>query len=382
MPVESTKARNTIIIIALMLVSFMFGKVSLFGNELSDSINNTAEITTSDIVLSSVQPSGSIDSIATESADSTLDSSLYFSQEEFQYAGVPRYTITGRMPLKETKINALNFSIFAGVFTGFMVGQHIAQMETIWKEQGEFKFYEDGRYALWADKAGHIFGCYFTSYMLSELFMMSGFSWDAATLWGGLLGLGYSTYVEILDGYGKNWGFSPSDWYADVAGAALFIGQKYFPVLQNFTPKFMYVPANWHGELKRKPSDFFIDDYSSHSLWLSVNVYNLLPDKLKQYWLPWLEISFGYAARNLCDPINPENQCDPNRSFAMYEDVWGSPRFIIALDYNLAQILPDGPKFWNWLRQSLNYFKFPSPAIEIGRETRFYLLYPFSLNIK
>lgn len=344
-----------------------------------------------DSISSNFSHNNNLDTIAVDSAFAELpdttalnantDTSKYVSQSEFMYGDVPRYTITGRMPLKNTEIDALNFTIFSTVFTGFMVSQHIIQMQTIWKEQGDFKFNEDGRYALWADKVGHFFGAYFTAYNLSELLMMSGFSLDAATVWGGMLGLSYSTYVEILDGFGKNWGFSPSDFYSDVAGAALFIGQSYVPFLQNFTPKFMYVPADWHGELRRKPSDMFIDDYSSHSMWITVNVHNILPDSWKKYWLPWLDISFGYAARNLCDPFNPNSPCDTTRSFLIYDDVRGSPRFIIALDYNLVKILPDGVPFWNWLKQTLNHFKMPSPAIEIGEVTRFHLLYPFSINL-
>jgi hypothetical protein len=61
--------------------------------------------------------------------------------------------------------------------------------------------------------------------------------------------------------------------------------------------------------------------------------------------------------------------------------VFGSPRFIIALDYNLVKLLPDGGSFWNWFKQTLNFWKFPSPAIEIGEQVRFFLFYPFTINI-
>jgi hypothetical protein len=302
---------------------------------------------------------------------------IYISAESFYYANNQRYTITGELPLKESDIRPWNFGIFLGVTTGFMVGQHIVQVNTIWDEKAEFKFLEDGEYALWADKAGHFFGTFLTSYVFKEGFLQAGLSYETSMILGSLMGLSYTTYVEIMDGYGAKWGFSPSDMYLNIAGAAFHIGQYYVPFLQNFTPKFMYFPAPWHGDRHRVPSDMFIDDYSSHTLWLSVNVHNLLPDNLQNYWPPWLELSFGYAVRNLC---SPGFNCDPNISDPVSDIAWGNQKYIIALDYNLVQLLPDGPNFWNWFRQSLNYFKLPSPAVEFGSgEARFYLIYPFKL---
>ncbi len=309
------------------------------------------------------------------------EDTLKTKEKETFFAGSKRYTILGDNPPTETNIKPIPLAITAGAVTGVFIAQHYLQLNTIWKEQSDFHIVEDGRYALYADKAGHFFGTYFTAYLMSESLMLSGFSYETSNIIGTCIGLGYTTYVEILDGYGKNWGFCPSDFYADIAGAAFHFSQIYVPFMQNFTPKFTYIPANWHGELKRKPSDMFIDDYSSHTLWLSVNVYNLLPEEMKKYWVPWLQISFGYAARNLCNPLDQTLNCDPNRSKQIYNDVWGNPKFIISLDYNLIELLPDGPGFWNWFKQTLNNFKLPSPAIEFGDVTKFYLLYPFSINL-
>ncbi|MCX7736144.1 MAG: YfiM family protein [Candidatus Kapabacteria bacterium] len=308
----------------------------------------------------------------------TNDNTLYVNFNNFTYADKHRYTIDGSQPLEFTKIKPIPAILFGAGYTGIFVLQHIGQMKTIWKETGKFHFQEDGYYALYSDKAGHFFGTYLSSYVLSETMMTIGFSWDAASIWGAVLGLAYTTYVEINDGFAVNWGFSMSDFYADIAGAGFFLAQHYIPFLQNFTPKFMYMPSPWTGNNYRIPSEMFIDDYSSHTLWLSVNVYNLLPDNLKKYWIPWLEISFGYAVRNLCDPIN--YKCPPE-SEKFSDLVYGNPKFIIALDYDLVKMLPDGGNFWNWLKQSLNHFKLPSPAIEFGSTTKFYLIYPIPIKI-
>lgn len=318
-----------------------------------------------------------------EPADSSIavDRDKYLPDSLFTFAGSPMYTITGDKPLLETRLRPVTASIVGASYIGLFYLQHQLQMNTIWKEQGDFKFMEDGQYALYSDKAGHVFGAYLTSYFFRETFVVSGMSWEMSNILGAALGLSYSTYVEILDGFGVNWGFSPTDFYADIGGAALFLGQYYWPFLQNFTPKFMYFPADWHGEMPRKNADAFIDDYSSHTLWLSVNVHNLLPDNMKPYWPDWLELSFGYAARNLCAP---QHGCDEYTSKLHTFDngairVYGDPKFIIALDYNLAKLLPEGGSFWNWTKQTLNWFKLPSPAVEIGSDVRFFLVYPFPL---
>ncbi len=308
------------------------------------------------------------------------DSSIYVPLKNFVYADNVRYTISGSPPLEDTKLKTTPTILFASGLTCVFIAQHIGQLQTIWKEMGDFTFTEDIEQDMWADKCGHFYGSYLASYILSESMMEVGFSWEAATVWGGVLGLSYSTYVEILDGFGENWGFSPSDFYADIAGAVFFIGQHYIPFLQNFTPRFSYIPAELYGEDSRQPSTMFIDDYSSQSFWISANVENMLPEKMKPYWADWLQISFGYAARNLCAPLVEGSDCDPNKSEVRNGNiVWGSPRYIVALDVDYVKALPDCGKFGNWLKQSLNFFKLPTPAVEFSKKgTKFYLLYPFA----
>lgn len=298
---------------------------------------------------------------------------------QYRIADKPLFTITGNKINSITKIKPIPIGIFAGTYAVVFYLQHIGQTQTIWKNRGKFHIAEDNDYALFTDKAGHFYGSFLTSYALTHSLLECGFNYDWAIAIGTFLGLGYSTYVEILDGFAVEWGFSPSDFYSDLAGGLFFLGYSYIPFIQNFTPKFMYFPPRWFNSHSRVPSTMFIDDYSAHTLWLSFNVYNVLPEGLKKYWPRWLEISFGYAARNLCGGTN--SRCDPSVSEPVSKNAWGNRKYIIALDYDLVKLLPDGPPFWNWLKQSLNFFKLPSPAIEFGSPTRFYLLYPFPLRI-
>ncbi len=313
----------------------------------------------------------SIDSVHFDESDS-----LKLTQNEFFYADNPLYTINGELPNRQTKIKPIPAIILGGLYGGVFVLQHVGQMNTIWKDRTDFRFLEDGNYGLYVDKLGHFYGCYTTSYFARESFMWAGFSRESSVWYGALLGLVYSTYVEILDGYGINWGFSPSDFYFDVAGTAFSVAQYYIPFLQNFSPKFQYIPSNWFGERKRVPSEIFIDDYSSQVFWLSANIHNMLPQSMKDYWPSWLQLSIGYTARNLCVPGYKE--CEGKQYDVMLPNVSGDPKYILALDYDLVKLLPEGGSFWNWLRQSLNLIKLPSPAIEFSKSsTKFYLMYPF-----
>jgi hypothetical protein len=301
---------------------------------------------------------------------------------EFLYADMQRYVLAGGTPRKKTDFQILPFSIFAGTLTGLFILQHEMQMKTIWKEHTpNLKFQDDWAQELWLDKFGHFYGVYTASYFLREGFVMSGLSWNTSNNLAAGIGLLYSTYVEILDGYGEKWGFSKTDWFADLAGGMFFAAQNYVPFLQNFTPKFMFIPSQWFGYTPRIPHDIFIDDYSSQVFFISINVHNILPENWKKYYPSWLELSVGYTVRNHLENLAPERQnLEPCAECVSWEaGYWGSPRLIIALDYNLAKLLPDGGNTWNWFKQSLNLLKLPSPALEIGKVTRFYLIFPFKI---
>lgn len=323
-----------------------------------------------------------LDSVSLQSIDSLKHQIKYIPETEFNYADTRRYILVGGTPQIETKIKLVPSAIFAGTLTGLFILQHQMQMKTIWKDHSPlFRIQEDGPQELWLDKVGHVYGAYTSAYFLREGLIASGLSWKAANNWAAILGVTYSTYVEILDGYGAHWGFSPSDWYADIAGGIFFAAQNYVPFLQNFSPKFLYVPSEWTGYTSRIPHDMFIDDYSSQFFFMSINVYNILPDKWKKYYPEWLELSIGYTVRNILENLHPDRQhlvpCDECVSWE--PGYWGSPRLVIALDYNLAKLLPNGGNTWNWFKQTLNLFKLPSPALEIGKVTRFYIVFPFKL---
>jgi hypothetical protein len=301
-----------------------------------------------------------------------------------QWLGDTRWTFTNYQPTLETDIRPLPAVISGLAVAGLFTAQHLAQAQTIWADKSEFKFLEDGNYALYLDKPGHVFSSYYASYFFSDAFLAAGVGFESSMLAGGLMGFGYTLYIEILDGYGANWGFSTTDMIANTLGSGLYIAQAYVPELSSLQLKFSYWPGEWHGERSRQPHDFFVDDYSSQTFYLSLNLHDVLPESARDFWPDWLNVAMGYAARNLCDGADPTLDCSYS-TYSMDSDqyggaVYGQRRFVFALDYDLQRLIPEGPPWINWLVQTANFVKWPAPAVEYSIEEdrfRFFLAYPF-----
>ncbi|HYM20477.1 MAG TPA: hypothetical protein VEW28_05670 [Candidatus Kapabacteria bacterium] len=297
------------------------------------------------------------------------DTSKYIPQEQFTWAGRERFILDGSEPLRVTQIKPATLYGLEGTYLGVLVALHIYQENTFWRQSTSFRVRDNWDESLGANYGGHFVAGYFVSYISTEFLLASGVSTKLAPIYGSLMGLGYQTYVEVLDGYGIDFELSPYETYAQTLGVVYYLASQYSPLLQNFIPKFNYYPSAWYHQLPKNGSQTPIDDYSAWNFWMSVNIPNLTGGALKPVWPDWLHLAVGYGARNLGDP--------------------GESRIVtLALDYDLVKLLPDGSPTWNWFKQTLNFFKFPSPTIEwrFSRDgwknmgTRFYLLYPFQIG--
>lgn len=311
-----------------------------------------------------------IDSLQNLLKEKSPDGELeYFPLEEFTFAGNRRYILDGSRPLAKTNLRPIPTAIVGTAVAALAYQLHTVQ-SSWWTGNEQFGFIEDWDFAYQADKVGHLYSGYLASYVAHEAFLVSGVSRNTSIWAGGAIGLLYQTYVETYDGWNfPNWGFSFSDEYFNTLGAGLFVAQHYVPFLQNFQPKWQYIPATKTGERPRNNATTdgnFIDDYNSNTFWMSINVDNMLPASLEGYWPDWLMLSVGYGARNI------ETGHDDERA----------RRVMIGLDYNFVEMLPDGPDSWNWVKQSLNLFKFPAPTLEFSRGiTTFRILYPFQIRL-
>ena len=280
------------------------------------------------------------------------------------FGGYPRFLINGQtIPLKSHLRQ-----VPAGIFTIFtMTGLYAihTQISTVWwhsNEKTHFFFGNDWNTSLQADKLGHFYATYIWSAYFSEGLMFSGLEKNNSAVFGASMGFIYQMYIETLDGFFAPWGFSTTDAIADLAGSGFYLLHNYIPESQYIIPKWNTFSPRWLGSKDWIYRKTWFDLYNTSSYWFSVDIYHYFPENVKKYWLPWLNISAGYAVRGFDTGIL-------------------SRKYLLSLDYNLLALFPESHGSVRWLLYSLNFVKFPSPAIEIGDKLKFYLLFPFEIKL-
>ena len=247
-----------------------------------------------------------------------------------------------------THINPVKFGIVSGVTAGGFVVGHVVLNNLWWKGERSdfhFNFDEDWKYALGSDKFGHAYFPYLATDIYEGAFVWSGMD-STTALWSAAgFTLFYQTYIEVRDGFSKQYGFSFGDFGADVLGAGYPIAQHYIPALRNFTFKISFDPS---AEYKAGHYNAIIDDYESAYGWLSINVHNLLPESWQEWYPKWINLAIGHSVKNIyLSPVN------------------GYHEWYLALDWNLEGLPGDG-WFWNVVKHYLNYYHLPSPAVRVS----------------
>lgn len=251
------------------------------------------------------------------------------------------------------------FYIVNGTILAGMAGIRIYQANGWWQgNRRSFHFKEDIHYAAHVDKIAHFWSAALLSQVLYTGYRWTGMEEGRARLWGAAGAALFSTYVEVEDGF-STWGFDRLDFAGDVFGAFWPVARYYLPYLANFDLKWMYLPSqNLH-----KPGDFpgqkhlIFDDYEGYSFWLSFKVNNLLPDAWEPYWPDFLCLAAGYRARDILDPSLRRGE------------------FMIGLDLDMTKVIPDDTWFLRSLGESLNYLRFPLPAVRVSRGAVWYGIY-------
>lgn len=326
-----------------------------------DSLSTIAAVTPADSADSAVR---SVMGITPEPNSIEMDDFPRLEPSEYIYAGRQRYTLSGKMPYRETHIKSGTMMAFGGALLGLATA--ITWYQQAWYPDSTlsaFHFQTDWGYSKGYDKAGHMFGGWMASYCSYEAFLASGLSREDAAGWGAAGGIFFQTFMEVQDGF-HTYGFDWTDAVSNVIGAGYFYAQQKVPFLQNFDPKWSVGPTGRDSarEAAQIRNRIIVDDYDRQDAWLSAKMHNLLPSNLQPYWPKWLQLAVGAGARDV-----------ELRGYYAYRTLH------IALDYDLVEMLPDMGSFGNWLIQGLNHFKFPAPALQVWPKVQFKLLYPFSL---
>ena len=196
----------------------------------------------------------------------------------------------------------------------------------------------------------------YSTYVISHFFSAgleaANFHPETA-MWLSLIGgLGIQLYVEVNDGFGPNWGFSPGDALFDVLGGLYTIGQYYIPYSKNFQMRVSYWPSEalLNGN---KPDNNFSDDYEGQKLWLAFRMKQLLPEKISKYWPSFLMLSVGMAIADYDKPKKKHQE------------------FYIAFDLDAEQI-PLYGGVWQFLKNTLNFVHLPMPGVRVSPDAAFF----------
>lgn len=284
-------------------------------------------------------------------------------QAESSAAFKPRFNILNEIgevnppaafdPFK-TELNYPTLYGLGALYLGSGIFIHYYQANAWWKDnRSSFHFQSDNDYALLIDKVGHFYGAILLAHAFSAGLEAGNIQSETAAIWGSAMSLAFQMYVEIQDGFGPDWGFSPSDAVADVLGAGYALGQYYFPFLKNFQFRFSYIPSSDYKFGTHKGN--VIDDYEGQKYWLSLRMKNLLPDAAAKYWPSFLMLSGGVGVKDLT----------PGGG--------GYREYYIALDID-AEEIPVYGSFWQFVKNTLNFFHFPMPGVRITPDAAFFVL--------
>lgn len=229
-----------------------------------------------------------------------------------------------------------------------------------WKDDyHDFAFEQDAfvdNYLLGIDKMGHFFTSYLYFHSLNELMRWADFSPKTRRITSVALPLAWAISIEIGDGF-STYGYSWQDLAANSLGIGFGLLQERFPYMRNFKAKMSYYPNSYYVNNGFNKWSL-TSDYRGHCYWLSFDIHNLLPQKAKRYWPPFLNMAVGYG-------INPKES---------YNEQPHIRDFCIAFDWNLSSIKTK-QKGTYVVKELLDYIHYPAPGIgkAQGQPTRFIL---------
>lgn len=252
--------------------------------------------------------------------------------------------------------NSVNSLTIIGIAAGTVTAVGISHglLNSLWWK-GEavpffFNWKQDWNYAIGADKVGHFVFSSMATTVYERLYGLAGLDSISSVVWAAATVLTYQTYIEVRDGFSRDYGFSVADGIANVLGVG-------FPVVRRLIPEvrpFQFQISYWPSEAFRQGAyGAIIDDYTSTTHWLAVNISDVLPPSWGVDFPQWLGLAVGHSVDNL--------------------DGRGGGRHVwyLSLDWQLARIqgLPQ------WLRdvlEVLHVYHLPAPAVRIAPDVRWF----------
>ncbi len=253
-------------------------------------------------------------------------------------------------PMEDTTrphVSIPRLALVGGLTAGGFIYGHVILSNLWWKgEPSRFHFDwdHDWRYSLGADKLGHAYFPYLTAGVYRQALEWTGLDTATSLYAAASAALAYQTYVEIRDGFSKQWGFSWGDWGADLIGASLPVLQYEVPALRPFEVKISFHPSE---KFKAGMYNAIIDDYESTFHWVSINVHDLLPEAWQRWYPRFVNLAIGHTVKDLDGAGG------------------GHHELYLSLDWNVKGLPGDG-WFWNLLKRNVDFYHLPAPAVRIA----------------
>lgn len=231
--------------------------------------------------------------------------------------------------------------------------------------------FNDSREWLQVDKVGHYYGTWIESRANNELWKWTGMERKKRIWISGLTSFAFQTTIEYLDGKSAEWGWSWSDFGANVLGSSTFIAQELAWDEQRIKLKWSFHKKTYKDislnqrsdELFGKSSpERFLKDYNGQTYWASTNLKSFFP-KLK---IPaWLGISVGYGADGMFG--GEENIARDASGTIIFDrrDIKRYRQWYLAPDIDLSKIKTKS-KAVHFILMVLSAFKFPTPSLEFS----------------
>jgi len=191
-------------------------------------------------------------------------------------------------------------------YSGAMVGLYAAW----YKNYPQSNFHSFNDFPEWKqiDKIGHAYSAYAESKASMELWRWTGIDRKKRIWIGGMSGAFYQTVIEVLDAYSAEWGWSWSDFGANLLGSGMLVAQELAWDEQRIQFKFSFHRKSYNDASLNQRSDKifgkstaerFLKDYNGQTYWLSVNLKSFFP---KSKLPAWLNISIGPVQKECLAP--------------------------------------------------------------------------------
>ena len=221
--------------------------------------------------------------------------------------------------------------------------------------RSHFHFFNDNDEWLNMDKAGHATTAYNVAALQYNMMRWSGVN-KTSSLWIGVgTALAYMSMIEISDGFSAQWGFSPGDMVANIAGTALFATQQETWGQQRILMQFSFhksIYAKYNpGELGANFLQRMIKDYNGQSYWLSFNLASFMG---KTNFPKWIMADVGYGASGMTGAVTNPSVVDGKAipAFARQRKLFVGVSGAFTANHSVP--------FPSWV----NIFKVPSPVLE------------------